>query len=148
MGEATPMTLTMTTLGSDQSTTGTLVAGAQSFYTIEPPWLDDAPFTSCVPGGTYDLIPYDSPVHGPTWCLHNPDLNVWGMPDPPAGMRTRVEIHSGNVVEDSEACILLGLTAGELSGETAVLQSVAAITDLRAILTPMSSGNILQIKRL
>jgi len=148
------MNLTMHTMGSDQSTTGQLEAGTHTFFTIEPPWLDNRPDVSCVPAGTYKLIPYKSPVHGATWCLDNPALNVYGTWPAPPGARTRCEIHSGNFARQSEACILLGLAGDQMFDPTtqvdepAVEDSRDALAEFVAILTPLSSGHTLEIVRL
>jgi Family of unknown function (DUF5675) len=124
-----------------------------TFYTIELPWRNNDKGASCVPAGDYDLIPYNSPKHGPTWCLHNPALNVYGTEPVPAGGRDHCEIHEGNWAEQLLGCIALGCDAqpmyDPLTGkvEPAVESSKDAIIRLLKILTPMSSGHTLAIMR-
>jgi hypothetical protein len=151
------MILTMQTFSSDEATTGTMFAGVQAFFTLELPWLDNMEGKSCVPAGDYDLIPYESPKHGPTWCLHNPLLNIWsGLTATPTGggARSFCEIHSANWAEQLEGCIALGFEnlpmLDPITGrvEPAVENSRDAVAELLKLLSPMSSGNILQIKRL
>ena len=148
------MILTMQTIGSDEATTGTMLAGAQSFFTLELPWRDNLAGQSCVPAGEYLLIPYNSQIHGPTWCLDNPALNIYGTWEAQTGGRTSCEIHSANWAEQLKGCIALGLEGlpmlSPLTGkvEPAVENSREAVAELLKLLSPMSSGHILQIKRL
>jgi hypothetical protein len=107
----------------------------------------------------YQLIPYLSPKHGSTWCLHNPDLNVFGQGGEyyplglPDGARTYCEIHSANFAEQLEGCIALGLTGhpmyDSVTGlvEAAVEESRDAIEAFTGILGPMTSGHTLNIVR-
>jgi Family of unknown function (DUF5675) len=148
------MILTMQTFSSDEATTGTMFAGVQAFFTLELPWRDNLVGQSCVPGGEYLLIPYNSPKHGPTWCLDNPAQNIYGSWEAPTGGRTSCEIHSANWAEQLEGCIALGFEnlpmLDPITGrvEPAVENSRDAVAELLKLLSPMSSGNILQIKRL
>lgn len=125
-----------------------------TFYAIELPWRNNAHDTSCVPAGTYALIPYFSPKHNAqTWCLHNPALSVYGTDPVPAGGRDHCEIHSANWAEQLLGCIALGLDHqpmyDPLTGkvEPAVEHSKDAIARLLVILGPMSSGHTLTIDR-
>lgn len=134
------LTLTRTICASDR-TEGTLRVATASFKTMELPWRDNLQDKSCVPLGTYDLEPYVSIRHGQTWRLHNPDLRVWGTSAPaPAGMRTEVELHSGNWARQSLGCLLIGSSSGELLDPQtgvrtpAILGSDAAIAELRRLL--------------
>lgn len=114
--------------------------GLINLHSIELPWRDNEPNVSCVPEGVYDLLPYDSPKHGATWRLHNPALNICGKMFVPEGCRSEIEIHADNFARTLEGCIGVGLSAGELlddvtgRNETAVIASVAAMLQLRALL--------------
>lgn len=147
----TDLSLTRDGCGKE-ATTGVLTAYAHAFYSIELPWLNNIKGQSCVPVGKYDLIPYNSPTHGPTWCLHNPDLNVYGTGIVPKDGRDHCELHSANWARQLLGCIALGLdhqpmldpVTGKV--EPAVEGSRDAIAHLLAILGPMSSGHTLTIQ--
>jgi len=93
-------------------------------YTMELPWLGNQPGHSCIPEGTYNCVPHNSPAHPDTW-------EVTGVPN-----RSAILIHNGNTMEDSEGCILVGSEEGILNGYPAVLHSVATLEKLREILPP------------
>jgi len=69
-----------------------------SLWTLECPWRDNQIFVSCVPDGSYPLVAFDSPEHPDTWVLT------------PVPGRTGILIHVGNKIEDTQGCILPGLT--------------------------------------
>ena len=149
------MNLDLQTVSGAEATTGTLIVDGQRFFSIEQPWRDNQAGHSCVPAGTYLLIPYMSPKHGATWCLHNPELNIYGQSKQPvpAGGRSFCELHSANWAEQLEGCIALGLTGQPMldpatgTVEPAVQESRNAIAQLLQILTPLSSGHTLKITR-
>ncbi len=101
------------------ATTGLFtVDEGKSLFSIEQPWNDNKEGASCVREGEYKLIPYNSPEHGWTWCLHNPDLGVWATPDLiPTGIigRSVCEIHPANWAFQLKGCVAVGLSAGPLS---------------------------------
>jgi hypothetical protein len=154
------MQLTMDTVSSDQATTGMMNAddNFDSFYTLELPWRDNDPNLSCVPAGTYDLIPYNSPKHGATWCLRNPALKIMGCDvlttaQIAAGFRSFCELHAANFVRQLLGCLALGtndqpmldpLTPG---CNVAIEGSRNAVARLCAILGPMTAGHTLTINR-
>lgn len=140
--------------GGATATLGRLAAPGLFLYTLELPWRENVKGTSCVPLGRYELHPFRSVVHGPTWCLHNPGLNVWAPNTgaPPAG-RTFCELHSANWARQLKGCIALGRSSHPLIdpatgiAEPAVEDSRAAILDLLAALSPMSEGHVLNIEQ-
>lgn len=148
------MNLLLQSVCASDATTGKLTGPGIELYTMEPPWRGDVPDKSCVPAGTYQLLPYFSPKHGRTWRLHNPDLGVWGASNtPPRPMRTQVELHSGNWADQSEGCILLGLNDIPMRNpadgqvDPAVDSSVDAVEKLRAALDGSPVGHTLQVVR-
>lgn len=147
------MNLTLTSECQADCTVGTLTCGDLTLHTIEPAWRDNKPDVSCVPAGTYQLLPYLSPRHGRTWRLHAPALNVWGLDSaPPTPMRTEVEIHTGNVASESEACLLVGMAASTMMDKSgaivpAVLDSVIALGKLRELTDGASEEETLTILR-
>lgn len=90
--------------------------------TCELPWNDNHPQTSCIPAGTYKVIRHNSPDHPDTWEV----MNVPG--------RSAILIHNGNTKLDSRGCILVGDKFGTVNDYPAVLNSVATMQRLRAIL--------------
>ena len=73
---------------------------------------------TAIPVGTYSVILYDSPKHGPD----TPELvNVPGF--------AHIQIHSGNTTADTEGCLLLGLARDVPGGK--VLRSKQACDWLR-----------------
>lgn len=83
----------------DDATLGMLSIEGQDnpvWFTIECPWLDNASKISCIPEGTYKVIPYNSSDHPDVWQI----LNVLN--------RHTVLIHIGNWVHDVKGCIAVG----------------------------------------
>lgn len=78
--------------------------------TLERPWIFNERKVSCIPTGTYIVKPHVSPKFGQCFKIHN----VMG--------RSDILIHSGNVVNDTQGCILVGLTSGSVDdGITAMI---------------------------
>ena len=114
------------TFGKITDTTGTVVC-----YTCELSWNNNLPKISCIPLGVYNTEPHNSADHPNTWEV----LNVPG--------RSNILIHNGNTEKDSEGCILVGDSIGEVNGLPAVLNSVATLEKLRTI---FPSHFLLEIK--
>ena len=117
-------TLTRFKYGSTE-TVGRLVSDTQGliFWTIENPWLDNAPNISCIPEGLYYLERYDSPSHGAdTWQFIN-------VPN-----RTFCQIHVANYASDVSGCIGLGVQV--MSGMGGVSNSKDAMSQF----TDMTAG--------
>ena len=88
--------------------------GDESFWSIERPWLDNAPNVSCIPVGEYEMGWRESPRFGETW-------HVKDVPD-----RTHILIHVANFSKDVQGCIGLGM---DLMGDTvAVSESKKAVS--------------------
>lgn len=88
--------------------------------TLENPWKDNQPSVSCIPAGSYEAMPVNSPKFGPTWEV----IDVEG--------RTHILFHKGNTHLDTHGCILVGSRYGQLSGIPAVLESNTAFVHLMA----------------
>ena len=69
-----------------------------SVWTLECPWQNNFIFVSCIPDGSYPLVAFDSEQHPNCWVVT------------PVPGRTGILIHPGNKVEDTQGCILPGLT--------------------------------------
>ena len=87
------------------------------FYTVERPWLNNQPFLSCIPTGTYLCVRKTFPKHGETF-------EVTGVPG-----RSAILFHAGNTIHDFEGCIGLGLGLGAINGYWAVTASRAAMAE-------------------
>lgn len=68
--------------------------------TLERPWVFNERRVSCIPSGTYLIKRHISPKFGQ--CFKIQDVKG----------RSDILIHSGNVVNDTLGCILVGLTSG------------------------------------
>ncbi|WFS64018.1 DUF5675 family protein [Pseudodesulfovibrio thermohalotolerans] len=112
----------------NEGTFGSLFFGGKRLYTAELPWRDNRSNLSCIPCGTYIVVPHLSRRFG----------RVYHVLDVPG--RSAILLHSGNYAGNSEmglkthshGCILPGLHLGSLGGQAAVLSSRPAITALVA----------------
>ena len=86
-----------------------IVEGEHFCYTMEQPWRQNRRFVSCVPVGTYDLIPYDSPKYGQTYALENEMLDVFAYQDEAGdGGRYACLFHPANWAHELQGCIAPG----------------------------------------
>jgi len=89
--------------------------------TGELPWLNNAPQVSCIPCGTYDVGPHDSPAHPNTWEI----LNV---PN-----RSEILLHNLNwPIKQSLGCIGVGQTVELIEGELGISNSEDTLNILRS----------------
>ena len=128
-------------LQSDHGTFGRLHSSQSgpglSLYTAELPWRGNRRGVSRIPAGLYRCAPYSSPKFP----------NVFEILDVPG--REAILIHAGNWAgdvskgyrSDVEGCVLVGMEAGQLNGQPAVLKSRDAMTLLRKWAGPGESGS-------
>lgn len=84
----------------DVSTLGTVKGeGLTPLFSLELPWRNNEPNTSCIPAGKYQTILAWSNRYRRVMPRL---LNVPG--------RTGVLVHSGNTIHDTHGCILVGLS--------------------------------------
>ncbi len=99
MNEQSPdkiITLQRVSTGKD-GTFGVLVDGGIPFaLTLEPPWLDNKTNISCIPGGNYQCVGFNSPRFGYTFTVRN------------VVDRSHIVFHCGNYTKDTKGCILVG----------------------------------------
>lgn len=164
------LVLTRNTYGQNE-TMGEMPVNGVKLFTIEQPWKDNLKGHSCVPDGTYDLVPYYSNKHQCwTWCLHNAALGIFAtdtmIPEyAEANGRAECELHSATWAFQLEGCVAPGLAHGNIlvtpewsetyAGQTlpGVLQSKSAIKVLVQALAPdgeieNAHGHTLQIRPL
>ena len=101
-----------------------LISGVLFCFTLEPPDLGNARNISCIPPGQYECNRYVSLNQGTTYEICN-------VPN-----RSNVLFHAGNVVKDTEGCVLLGETQGKLRGNRAILNSGKTFTNFLNIMQP------------
>lgn len=93
---------------SNSGTHGTFTLGEKDWHSMEPPDLGNQPFTSCIPQGEYDLIPYNSPKYGDCFIMVNEDLNVYAFEDsvgrPEDGRYLCLFVHRGNYSRNFVGC--------------------------------------------
>ncbi len=107
----------------EQGTFGLLTDGEMALYVAELPWKDNQRNVSCIPVGTYKVIPHVSRRFGRCFA-------VLGVPN-----RSAILIHAGNFAGDvikgwrthSHGCLLPGKFYGKINGQRAVLRSKAAL---------------------
>lgn len=90
------------------------VQGSPEFVTLEDAWKQNQRQVSCIPAGTYKVLPRKSPKFGPTWQV----MDVPG--------RDHILFHAGNTNKDTHGCILVGLQFGKIGKESAILSSRSA----------------------
>lgn len=107
------------------------------WYTIERPWIKGPhpgglSFESCIPDGSYKLIPHTRPNGDKVVALVNPRLGVWYQKDerPDVWGRYLVLIHSGNYVEHVVGCIAPGLSRTIYQNRMMVGASRAAMSQI------------------
>jgi len=95
----------------------------EPIYTLENPWLDNKHIISCIPSDSYVCSPYNGTKYKDVYKLE-------GVP-----LRSDILVHNGNTEKDTNGCILLGMSAGQMpNGEPAVLESKKAIDYLRLLI--------------
>ena len=76
--------------------------------TVEKPWKNNEQFVSCVPAGTYTLVPFNSPKHGSVLCLFNKEMGIT-VYEEPGCIRYSCLIHVANFPRDVVGCIGIGM---------------------------------------
>jgi hypothetical protein len=84
----------------------------RTLFTLEDPWLDNHPRTSCIPANDYKCAP-----HGWEADTSFKFKRVWEVLDVPR--RSAILFHAGNTHQDTHGCILVGLSVhGEKVSES------------------------------
>lgn len=114
-------------------TFGTLTnaeTGEHICYTVECPWLNNAPNQSCVMPGTYSLEQHVSPRFGPCLIISAPTL---GVTKQGPSLRTHCLFHAANYASQLQGCIAPGRAFGVVANNWAVLQSGETLHKLMAM---------------
>lgn len=119
---------------------GELSAGSRNFYTVERPWMGNAPFVSCVPLGLYKMLwrPTTTPVPdeyaGHTWYLEGGSVGVND-----DRHRQNCAFHIGNTAGDVQGCIAVGCSLGTVGTSWGVVSSRLAMSMLVNELGPRAN---------
>jgi hypothetical protein len=123
--------------------------GGLKIATIEDAWRPDpdgaggqrregSVLESCIPDGTYELVPHDGTKWQGVWAFVNPRLGVYRWPDdiPPDQKygRSAILAHSGKDQNNSLGCIIVGLRHGIENNRYRVFESEKALELLRGVL--------------
>lgn len=130
-------------------TLGWLTFGDLRLATIEEPWIanPNGPggcalkrdgVASCIPDGSYSLLPFDGARFQNVFVFENQALGVYRLPsDLPTGQkwgRSACLVHVGNSVKDIEGCAAVGKRHVIDANTHMIHESRAAIDALRALL--------------
>jgi len=92
-------------------TFGVLWLGQQFWWTMEEPWRGNEVGKSCIPTGTYDLLPCIHNISTPGTKDDYPAYEVSGVPG-----RNGIHIHIGNTIDDVSGCVVIGTNFGIIPG--------------------------------
>ncbi|OGD52560.1 hypothetical protein A3K80_09170 [Candidatus Bathyarchaeota archaeon RBG_13_38_9] len=98
----------------------TLYAKDRTFHILERPWLNNSPNISCIPAKTYLCKFIERSQSGKY-------KNVYWVMD--VCGRVGVLTHNGNLVFQTNGCLLIGKHRGILAGQPAVLSSLTALSE-------------------
>ena len=117
-------------LHGTKETFGTIHLGDEFLgFTVEQPWRDNIQFRSCVPTGTYTLVPFKSQKYGDTYCIVNENLNVY-KEKRSSLVRYACLIHAANYARQLQGCIAPGLWLSNNGSEHMVTSSKKAVKKL------------------
>lgn len=125
-------------------TLGLIEVAGKKFFTIERPWeahpaaRGGVEYRSCVPEGSYRLIPWTRPSGEKTFALSNPQIDVYQTPfDVPRERRgiarSLILIHAADYVHDVLGGIGIGLGRKSEQYGWVVLQSRDAMNQIRTL---------------
>lgn len=100
---------------------GRLTIANKTFHILERPWKDNLCNESCIPAGEYVATFLSQSSSG----KHQNIYQLQSVPN-----RSDILIHTGNVVEHSRGCLIIGLSRGIVDAKPAVLESRSALTEL------------------
>jgi hypothetical protein len=101
--------------------------GVPFALTLERAWRDNAPFSSCIPTGTYQCVRHRSPRFGETFLV----TDVPG--------RDNILFHKGNIDDDTAGCILVGEAFNFVKGEDGITSSEAGFAEFMRLMSNMDT---------
>ena len=104
--------------------------GNDQWHGLERPWLDNLPFQSCIPTGTYALLPWESPQFGAVYIFVGGSVGI----QEGAGERYACLIHAANYTRQLQGCLALGMKKSdwyEVEESAAVWSSRKALDDFK-----------------
>lgn len=124
---------------SDTETEGRLyIENEHVLFTLERAWrpgpAGGMPFESCVPDGSYQLIPHTRPNGDAVLALRNPDLGVYYTEQERGGRPGRylILIHAANIVAEVVGCIAPGMVRTIANNQRMVRSSREAMRAIMA----------------
>lgn len=105
-------------------TLGSFYLDGEHFHILERPWRNNTRNESCIPAGSYKAQFLPRSTSGKY-------RNVFWLKDVPG--RSGILIHSGNLVNHTRGCLIIGKRRGTLAGKPAVLNSRTALLELAAL---------------
>lgn len=110
---------------SPRGTFGVLRVGNVPFaLTLERPWEDNTPGTSCIPAGRYECVRVRSPRFGNTF-------EVTGVPG-----RSHILFHKLNTIEETQGCIGVGEEFSGTFDKPRIASSERGFLELMRVLAP------------
>lgn len=107
-------------------------------WTVEPPWVEHdrpggKPFTSCVPDGKYDFLPFTRPDGTEVFAMVNPALGVYLLEDDRKDDEDRYLClwHRANFARQVVGCAAPGLSRVYHENQVMVTSSRKAMDRLR-----------------
>ena len=101
---------------------------------LERKWQGNRSNISCVPDGTYALVPWTSPKYGDVWSLTGGTVTPHADDSPHLAARWGCLIHPANYWDQLQGCLAPGQSSGEHKGDLCVWSSKAALAELKAAL--------------
>ena len=101
--------------------------GSKVCCVVERADRNNKPSVSCIPEGTYNLLPHKSPKFGSCYAVEEPTLGVTRFGP---SLRTHVLIHKANTPGDLQGCLAPGIDFGFIKGEWGVVNSTVAFNSL------------------
>jgi len=92
-------------VSTDYGTFGAMTVGEKKFYTVEKPWQNNTPYSSCIPSGEYTLEPHKSLKYGNALFMVGNGVEYQ---DSSTAKRFACLIHVANYEVDVVGCIGLG----------------------------------------
>ncbi len=111
-------------VGSD-CVMGTMIAGLEEFQVLERPWKNNQRNLSCIPAGDYTVTFMERSASG----KYRNVYHIQGVEG-----RSGILIHSGNTVNHTLGCLIVGKRRGWLGRRRAVLNSRSGLRQLVDVL--------------